>query len=202
MISHTSRLYTPAAVELRRRYPKALFPDRGGMRVPPRRSTAADVRVVAPAEDPEAQFPTEKHRLDHRDVRRVVVAAVGIVEDHHVPRLHVIPEMIADGLDREGARPHQHRDVGGLGSEPEPVVEHRSHEVLVLGEDGRAGAAQHARAHLAGHAFKTVGDDGQENGVHGPTPLPSLPARVSPAPCTRPGRVLSGTRDSCHGRRR
>ena len=134
----------PAPVELGRRYPETFLPDRGGMRVPSRGSTAADVRVVAPAEDPEAQFPTEEHRLDHRDVRRVVVAAVGIVEDHHVPGLHVVPEMIADGLDREGARSHQHGDIRGLGNEPEPVVEHRGDEVLVLGEDGGAGAAQHA----------------------------------------------------------
>ena len=158
----------PAHVELRRRDPDALLPDRARARVVARHATAADVGVMALGHAPEGDLALPEDGLEDRDVRRVVVAAVGVVEDEDVALVRRCPRSARRGPHRVRRRGHQHRDVGRLRDQAQVAVEDRGHEVARLGEDRRAARAQHRLADLAADGVQPVADDrGQDRGRSG-----------------------------------
>ena len=186
IVSHSASLGSPAHVELGRRDPDALLPDRARARVVAGHATAADVGVMALGHAPERDLALPEDRLEDRDVRRVVVAAVGVVEDEDVALVDVAREALGDRAHRVRRRAHQHRDVGRLRDQAQVAVEDRGHEVARLGEDRRAAGAQHRLADLAADGVQPVADDrgqdrvGRGSDRHGfSAPLGSCRARRS-----------------------
>ena len=101
-------------VEPERRDPDALLPDLGGARVVGAVRGAADVALMRAVDRPERQPVAIEHRHERGQIRQVVAAVVGVVEQEHVAR----PDVAAKVVVHRTRRPRAARRHGSARAPP------------------------------------------------------------------------------------
>ena len=173
-----------------------LLPDLGRPRVVGAVRGAADVALVRTVDRPEEEPLAGEHRDEGREVRQVVVAVIGVVQEVDVAGPHAVTEELLDGPDGPRDRADVDRHVLRLGDEPALGVAEGGGEVTARVEDLRVRGAEHRLAHLLHDGLEPVLDDRDGDRIdaltHGSGLLGALhltrPAR------TRPGAARPKTR--------
>ena len=154
-------------VEFQRRNADALLVDLGSAGVVGPVRGAADVALVRAVDRPEHQPVAVEDRHERRQVRQMVAAAVGIVQQVDVARPDAALEELVHRLGRERQRADMDRHMLGLGDQPSVRIAQRGREVAARVEDLRVGRAQHGLAHLLDDGAKAVLDHRDGDRVDG-----------------------------------
>ena len=158
-----------AVVKLQRRDAQAFLPDIGGAGVIGAVRGAADVALVRPVDRPETRLAAigawGENRDERGQIRKVVAAVIGVVEQKHVARMDVGAEELGDRAGGEGEGADMDRHVLGLGDEAPIEVADRGREIAARIEDLRIGRAQHCFAHLGDDRQQAMLDHRNGDGV-------------------------------------
>ena len=163
-LPHAPVALTPR-VQFGGRDAQPLVPHVARLRVIPRGAPAAGVGLMALGDRPETQHPIDEHRLGDREIRRMIIAVVGVVQHEDVALVRIVGVRLRNGAHRPGRRRQQNRDVRGLGDQAQVAVVHRGHEIARLAENGRTRGAQHGLPHLLGDRVEPVRNHRQQDGV-------------------------------------
>ena len=154
-----------AVVEPQRRDAKALVPDLRRPGIVGAVRGAADVALMRAVDRPEGEPVAVEDRHEGGQVRQVVAAAVGVVEQIDVAGMDAALEEVVHRLHRPGQRADMDRHVLGLGDKPALGIAERGGEVAARIEDLRVGGPQHGLAHLLDDGAQPVLHDGDGHGV-------------------------------------
>ena len=147
-------------VEFQRRDAEAFLEDLGGGGVVGAVRGAADVALVRAVDRPEGKAVAVEHRHERRQVRQVIAAPIGIVEQVDIARTDRALEEIVHGPGRIRQRADVDRHMLGLRDQATLGVAQRGGEVAARIEDLRVGGPQHGLAHLLHDGVQPVLDHG------------------------------------------
>ena len=154
-------------VELQRRDADAFLVDLGGAGVVGAVRGAADVALVRAVDRPEGQAVAVEDRDEGRQVRQMVAAAVGVVEQVDVTRADRALEELVHRLGRERQSADMDRHMLGLRDQATLGVAQRGREIAARVQDLRVGGAQHRLAHLLDDGAKSMLDHGDGDRIDG-----------------------------------
>ncbi len=120
---------------------------------------AADVALVGAVDRPEARLVPFEHRDEGGQIRQVVAAMIGVVQQKNIALVDVALEELGHRPGGIGQRADMDRHVLGLGDQPAVEVTDRGREIAARIEDLRIGGAQHRLAHLLDDREQAMLDD-------------------------------------------
>ena len=152
-------------VELERRDPDALLPDLGRAGVVGAVGGAADVALMRAVDRPEREALAVEHRDEGGEIRQVVAAVVGVVEQIDVARADRAAKAVVHRFRRPGQRADVDRHVLGLRDQAALGIADGGREIAARVDDLGVRGAQHRLAHLLGDRVQAMLDHGDRDRI-------------------------------------
>ena len=127
----------------------------------------SDVALVRAVDRPEYEPVPIEDGNERGEIRQVVPAPVGVVQQVDVTRPYPPLEELVHGPRRKRQRADVDRYVLRLGDQPPVGVAERSGEIPARVQDLRVGRSQHCLAHLLDDGTKTMLDHGDGDRING-----------------------------------
>jgi len=154
-------------VQLQGRDAQAFLEDLGGTRVVGAVRGAADVALVRAVDGPEDQAVAVEHGHEGGEVRQMVAAPVGVVEQVDVAWADRTLEKLMHGPGRIGQRADMDRHVLGLSNQTTFRIAQGGREIAARVEDLGVGGAQHGLPHFLDDGAKAMLDHGDGDRIDG-----------------------------------
>ena len=126
---------------------------------------AADIALMRAVDRPQARCIAFKHRYEGSQIRQVIAAVVGVVEEKDVAFVNIALKELGHRAGGKGQRADMDRHMLGLCNQASVEVADRGREIAARIEDLRIGGAQHRLAHLLDDREKAVLNDRDGDGI-------------------------------------
>ena len=164
-------------VELQRRNADAFLVDLGGAGVVGAVRGAADVALVRAVDRPEGKTVVVEDRDEGREVRQMIAAPVGVVEQVDVTGADRAFEKLMHRLGRKRQSADVDRHMLRLRDQATLGIAQRGREIAAGVQDLRVGRAQHGLAHLLDDGAKSMLDHGDGDRINGKAHAETRPGR-------------------------